>query len=64
MAKVEGSSPFIRSHRSAAALLGAESFTHRRVLHARLSPGAPQLLERLGWAISDAENTQRTEPAP
>ena len=24
---------------------------------------AAQLIERLGWAISDAENTQRTEQA-
>jgi len=24
---------------------------------------AAQLIERLGWAITDAENTQRAEPA-
>jgi hypothetical protein len=32
-------------------------------IHLNNDHNAAQLLERLGWAISDAENTQQTQPA-
>ena len=32
-------------------------------MHLDNKHNASQLIERLGWAISDAENTQRTEQA-
>ena len=32
-------------------------------MHLDNDHNAAQLIERLGWAISDAENTQRTEQA-
>ena len=32
-------------------------------MHLDNEHNAAQLIERLGWAISDAENTQRTEQA-
>jgi hypothetical protein len=32
-------------------------------IHLANDHDAAQLIERLGWAISDAENTQRTEHA-
>jgi hypothetical protein len=32
-------------------------------MHLDNAHNAGQLVERLGWAISDAENTQRTEQA-
>lgn len=31
-------------------------------IHLDNEHNAAQLIERLGWAISDAEDTQRTEP--
>jgi hypothetical protein len=33
-------------------------------IHLDNDHNAAQLIERLGWAISDAEKTQRTEQAP
>ena len=33
-------------------------------IHLDNDHNAAQLIERLGWAISDAENTQRTQRAP
>jgi hypothetical protein len=33
-------------------------------MHLDNDHNAAQLIERLGWAISDAEDTQRAKPAP